>query len=112
MTTASVQDFLSKVSEDTALQSELAQALESENDAEAVTTLARSKGYEFSVDELQAEIQNRQAEITKRQESGELSEDELEAVAGGNLGIPTLTLPTQSYSVCPPTLPNLPTVKW
>jgi hypothetical protein len=41
-----VQEFLTKVEEDQALQTQLAQALESDNDREAVTGLAKSKGYE------------------------------------------------------------------
>jgi hypothetical protein len=40
MSIAAVQEFLSKVAEDQALQSELAQVLEAENDRQAVTDLA------------------------------------------------------------------------
>jgi predicted ribosomally synthesized peptide with nif11-like leader len=78
-----VQEFLAKVEEDQALQTQLAQALESDNDREAVTALAKSKGYEFSSDELWAEIQKRQAEFSSKEAAGELSDAELEAVAGG-----------------------------
>jgi hypothetical protein len=42
MSTTAVQDFLTKVSEDQALQGELAKALESDNDRQAVTALANS----------------------------------------------------------------------
>ncbi|MDB9449032.1 Nif11 family protein, partial [Dolichospermum circinale] len=38
-----VEDFLNQVGEDATLQAELGQALESENDREAVTALAHSK---------------------------------------------------------------------
>jgi len=57
--------------------------LEAENDREAVTALAKSKGYDFSSEELWAEIQKRQAEFSQQEASGELSDEELEAVAGG-----------------------------
>ena len=83
MSTTAVQDFLTKVGEDKALQGELTKALEAENDREAVTALAQSNGYEFTSDELGAEIQARQAEFERRQTAGELSDEELEAVAGG-----------------------------
>ena len=77
---------LNQVGEDATLQAELGQALESENDREAVAALANSKGYEFSSDELWAEIQKRQAELAQSQAAGELSDAELEAVAGGTAG--------------------------
>ena len=78
-----VEAFLNQISEDEALQAELVKALEAENDREAVTELANSKGYDFTSDELWAEIQKRQAEFEQKQTSGELSDEELEAVAGG-----------------------------
>ena len=78
-----VEAFLNQISEDEALQAELVKALEAENDREAVTELANSKGYDFSSDELWAEIQKRQAEFERKQAAGELSDEELEAVAGG-----------------------------
>jgi predicted ribosomally synthesized peptide with nif11-like leader len=87
MSTTAVQDFLTKVSEDQALQGELAKALEAENDRQAVTDLANSKGYDFSPDELWAEVQARQADFEKRQAAGELSDEELEAVAGGETAL-------------------------
>jgi len=83
MSDTKVEEFLKKVEEDQALQSELAKALESENDREAVTALANSKGYDFSSDELWAGIQKRQAEFSQHEAAGELSDEELEAVAGG-----------------------------
>jgi predicted ribosomally synthesized peptide with nif11-like leader len=83
MSNQKVQEFLTKVGEDPSLQTELSHALESENDRQAVTDLAKSKGYEFSSDELWAEVQKRQAEFSIKQTDGELSEAELETVAGG-----------------------------
>jgi predicted ribosomally synthesized peptide with nif11-like leader len=83
MSNPKVEEFLNKIGEDSSLQTELAQALESDNDRQAVTALAKSKGYEFSSDELWAEVQKRQAELSTNQTAGELSDAELEAVAGG-----------------------------
>ena len=83
MSASAVQDFLGKVAADSALQNDLAKALEAENDRQAVADLAKSKGYDFSSEELATEIERRQQEIAKRQEAGELNDEELEAVAGG-----------------------------
>ena len=83
MTTTAVQKFFETVGEDEALQAELAQALEAENDREAVTQLAKAKGYDFSPEELWTEVQKRQAEAQDKVEAGELSDDDLEQVAGG-----------------------------
>ena len=81
MTVTAVQEFLTKVGEDEALQGELATALDAENDRQAVTELADSKGYDFTPEELWAEVQKRQAEAPEG--AGELSDEDLEAVAGG-----------------------------
>ncbi|MDJ0713524.1 MAG: Nif11-like leader peptide family natural product precursor [Prochloraceae cyanobacterium] len=83
MSTESAKQFLDKAGEDEQLAQEIAKAMEAENDRQAVTELAATKGYQFTSDELWAEIQNRQNELQQRQDSGELSEEELEAVAGG-----------------------------
>ena len=83
MTTAQVEQFLEKVGQDEALQKELAGALAAEDDRQAVTNLAQAKGYEFTPEELWQEVQKRQAEAQNQQDSGELSDEELEAVAGG-----------------------------
>lgn len=83
MSIEAVNQFLQRVSEDASLQEELAQALASADDRTATTELAGKYGYEFSSDELWQEIQNRQSELERRQEAGELNEEELEAVAGG-----------------------------
>lgn len=81
MAITSVQEFLTKVGQDQALQTELATALEAENDRQAVTELAKSKGYDFSPEELWAEVQKRQA--AAQEAAGELSDKALEEVAGG-----------------------------
>ncbi|MFN6486738.1 MULTISPECIES: Nif11-like leader peptide family natural product precursor [unclassified Nostoc] len=83
MSNPKVEEFLNTIADDPSLQGEVAAALESDNDREAVTALAKSRGYEFSSDELWAEIQKRQAEFSHKEEVGELSDEELEAVAGG-----------------------------
>ncbi|WNZ43913.1 Nif11-like leader peptide family natural product precursor [Leptolyngbya boryana CZ1] len=94
MSTQAVTDFLEKVSEDQTLQSELVQALKSDNDREAVTQLGNGRGYEFTSEELWAEIQKRQAEFEQKRSAGELelSDEELEAVAGGEVLIVTMIL--------------------
>ncbi|ARV58823.1 hypothetical protein BZZ01_09395 [Nostocales cyanobacterium HT-58-2] len=83
MSTQAVNQFLQKVVEDPQLQEELTKALDSENDRQSATELAGKHGYQFTPDELWAEIQNRQSEFQQNQDSGELNEEELEAVAGG-----------------------------
>lgn len=89
MTITAVNEFLTKVGEDEALQAELATALDSEDDRKAVTELAESKGYDFTPEELWAEVQKRQAEGETKQAEGELSDEELEAVAGGEFVVAT-----------------------
>ncbi len=88
MSMSAVQEFLTKVSEDQALQEQIAKAMESDNDRQAVAELARSKGFDFTTEELAQEIQNRENIARQQLEAGELSEDELESVAGG--ATPTL----------------------
>jgi len=84
--------------------------LESENDREAVTALAKSKGYDFSSEELWAEIQKRQAELNQQEASGKLSDEELEAVASG---ISPTIIPTIIGSVDSATAGiTLPQIKW
>ena len=85
MSTTAVQEFLGKVAEDKELQGEMAKALESENDREAVTALALAKGYEFTTEELWQEVQARQEAVKQRMDAGELSDEELQAVAGGEV---------------------------
>lgn len=83
MNREAVNQFLQKVTEEPQLQQEFAKALEAGNDLQAATDLAAKHGYQFTPDELQAEVQNRQSEFQQRQDAGELNEEELEAVAGG-----------------------------
>jgi predicted ribosomally synthesized peptide with nif11-like leader len=89
MSTQAAAEFLDKVGEDASLLEELAKAMEAEDDRGAAAQLAISKGYEVTPDELWEEVQKRQAEFGERQDAGELSDEELEAVAGGEAVIAT-----------------------
>ena len=95
MSMEAVNQFLTKVSEDQQLQAELAQAMEAEDDQQAATELAAKYGYDFTPDELGLEIQNRQSEFQSNQEAGTLSEEELEAVAGGGMVSITVSVATR-----------------
>ncbi len=83
MSSEAVNQFLNQANEDEQLAQEIAKAMDSDNDRQAITELAATKGYQFTSEELWAEIQKRQSEFEQRQEAGELNEEELEAVAGG-----------------------------
>ena len=85
MSIKSVKQFLSKVTEDQELQAELATAMEAENDRQAATELGAKHGFQFTPEELGSEIANRQSEFQTKQSANELSEQELEAVAGGSV---------------------------
>jgi len=111
MSASAVQEFLEKVQTDESLAQELITALEAENDREAVAELATSKGYEVTSEELWAEIQKRQEEIQKRQEAGELSDEELEAVAGGGTPI-VLKSVKATIEIATMVTPRLPRPKW
>ncbi len=89
MSAQAAAEFLDKVGEDASLLEELAKAMEAEDDRGAAAQLAISKGYEVTPDELWEEVQKRQAEFGERQDAGELSDEELEAVAGGEAVIAT-----------------------
>src|SRR6056297_2123080 len=81
--------FLERVQSDEQIQEELAQVIESADNAgedadrEGATNLGKKYGYDFTSEELWAEIQNRQNQFQQRQASGERTDEELEAVAGG-----------------------------
>jgi len=80
---AAVQ-FLEAVPENEELQQKLVKVLEtSENDREEAAKLANEYGYDITPEELWAEIQKRQQDLEARKEAGELTDEELEAVAGG-----------------------------
>ncbi|MBD2395823.1 Nif11-like leader peptide family natural product precursor [Cyanobacterium aponinum UTEX 3222] len=84
MSQESAVQFLEAVPENEELQQKLVAILESsENDREDAAQLANEYGYDITPDELWAEIQKRQQDLEARQEAGELTDEELEAVAGG-----------------------------
>ena len=82
MSLEAVNQFLERVNQDPALQQELAQAVESAapgEDRVAAAEIGAKYGYSFTPDEIGETM-----EATQKQQSGEeLSEEELEAVAGG-----------------------------
>ncbi|WP_330204438.1 Nif11-like leader peptide family natural product precursor [Cyanobacterium sp. Dongsha4] len=88
MSQEAVVQFLDAVPENEELQQRLVAILESsENDRADAAELANEYGYDITPDELWTEIQKRQAQASERQEAGELTDEELEAVAGGELVI-------------------------
>jgi predicted ribosomally synthesized peptide with nif11-like leader len=115
MSTQSVTQFLERVETDEQLQAELAQVIESASGASeegadriGATELGKKYGYEFSSEELWAEIQKRQSQLQERQGSGELSDEELEAVAGGG-EIWITTIFTATATVVTALIPK---IKW
>jgi len=64
-----------------------------------VTALAKSKGYDFSSEELWAAIQKRQAEFSQKEAAGELSDEELEAVAGGATPIASMVVASAAATI-------------
>ena len=73
MSEEQLKAFLEKVKADTSLQ----EKLKATSDADAVASIAKEEGFSISVDDIRA------------QQSGvsELSDEELEGVAGGATGI-------------------------
>jgi predicted ribosomally synthesized peptide with nif11-like leader len=117
MSTQAAAEFLDKIGEDASLLEELAKALEAEDDRTAAAQLAASKGYEVTPDELWEEVQKRQADFSRRQDAGELSDEELEAVAGGEAVVATViiglvsSITAASVSAFTPKIP-IPKIKW
>ena len=90
MTNQAVVNFMEKVAQDKELQSQLSEVLASQFDDRQATNsaaeLAKKHGFDFTSEQLSAEIKKRQEEFQQRVESGaELSEQELETVSGGTL---------------------------
>ncbi len=77
-----VQQFLTLVVSDSSLMDEVTKALDADDERTAVTALAKTKGYDFTPQELGAEMEK--VEQIKR-EKAELSDAQLEAVAGGTV---------------------------
>ncbi|MGD1913914.1 MAG: Nif11-like leader peptide family natural product precursor [Rivularia sp. (in: cyanobacteria)] len=80
MSIDAVNQFLEKVAQDSKIQEELAQVMEAEDHRQAAVELGAKHGFEFTSEELMTEVEKRQQAAI---ESGQLSEEELEAVAGG-----------------------------
>jgi hypothetical protein len=83
MSSEAVNQFFQKIDEDRQLQQEFASALKAENNRQTTMELANRYGYQGTSDELWGEIQNIQSEFQSKLDSGEVSEKELEAIAGG-----------------------------
>jgi len=95
MSEEQLKAFLEVVKADAGLQEQLKAA----GDADAVVAIAKAAGFVISADEL-----NSKAEISR-----EISEEELEGVAGGGdpvlAGGPSLDTPCGPYPVPPPYRP-------
>ena len=67
--------FLEKVKGDTSLQEKLKAA----SDADAVVSIAKEEGFSISIDDIKAQL----LELSDEAGDAELSDEELEGVAGG-----------------------------
>ncbi|MFQ3612702.1 MAG: Nif11-like leader peptide family natural product precursor [Cyanobacteriota bacterium] len=113
MSAQAVTDFLTKVTENEDLMKEVIQVLDAEDDREAVASLAAQKGFEFTPEELWAEVYRRQAEFSRRQDLGELTDEELEAIAGGEMLVATaLTVGLVTALGSAVSIAAAPKVKW
>ncbi len=79
MSIEAVNQFLEQVSSNQQLQAEVTQAMEEENDRLAVTQLAAKHGFKFTPEELGSQVEK----SLESPKEDELSEAELESVAGG-----------------------------
>jgi predicted ribosomally synthesized peptide with nif11-like leader len=79
MSTSNLEKFTSLVVSDAALRDRLASATSLDGATEMAIQIAQEKGYNFSVEEMKTKLE----EIYKANQSGELSDELLEAVAGG-----------------------------
>ncbi|RUS94721.1 hypothetical protein DSM106972_092560 [Dulcicalothrix desertica PCC 7102] len=79
MSTSNMEKFTSAVISDAALRDRLAAADSLDSATEMAMQIAQEKGYNFSVEEMKAKLE----EIYNANQSGELSDELLEAVAGG-----------------------------
>lgn len=85
MSTAAVDQFLSAVSQNELMLEEVAQVINSnrEYDREAVVQVAAKYGYEFTADELGVCVDRCYGEFLSQRQPTELSEDNLQGIAGG-----------------------------
>ena len=84
MSEEQLKAFLEKVKADTSLQEKLKAAA----DSDAVLAIAKEAGFSISADDL-------------KNAQSELSDDELEGVAGGGYGAPGRCAPTEGF-LCEP----------
>lgn len=89
MSTSSLENFSSVIISDPTLRDRLASAPDLNSATEIALQIAQEKGYNFSVEEVKAKLE----EIYRANQSGELSDEILESVAGGkgsvNVGVNT-----------------------
>ena len=79
MSTEAAAKFLEQLANDDSMKAELDQTRETRQDRiQAVVALGEIKGYEFTADDCATIV-----ETAKKVQDGELTEAELEAVAGG-----------------------------
>jgi predicted ribosomally synthesized peptide with nif11-like leader len=109
MTIRALADFLERANGDQALQAELSSAVEGkeESGCDELVRLAAGHGYHFTGEELHDALEKLRRQSTE----GELSDDDLEAVAGGrtdffrsfNTRVPWMSSPlfVLKYSVSP-----------
>ncbi|WP_342596843.1 Nif11-like leader peptide family natural product precursor [Cyanobacterium aponinum UTEX 3222] len=91
MSKEAVEKFFARIPEDNELQQKLVSILQEDIDHRQETAkLAQEYGFDVTAEELSEEVKQRQEEFAQNQESEELSEEELESVAGGS--IPTATV--------------------
>jgi predicted ribosomally synthesized peptide with nif11-like leader len=107
MSLEAVNQFLVKVTENSQIQEELAKAMQSENDRQAVVELGAKYGFQFSGEELMQEIEKRQQAAS----AGELNDEALESVAGGFCGFCGFCLPTVTPPM-PTTITRRPSKQW
>ena len=84
MSIESVNQFFQEVGQDAAMQQQLQSATDKPSFVNKVMELGHQKGYGFSASEVETSLNSLAAQVQSQTGAdGELSEDELEAVAGG-----------------------------
>ena len=79
MSTEAVQEFLAEVGRDAELRQELRRAIQGKpTTGEAIVEVAERHGHEFEVEELDEVVR-----AVRAQQTGELTDEDLESVAGG-----------------------------
>lgn len=91
MTIENVKQFLEKAQSDNGLRMKLTAVAKTDRSAalDAVVKLAAESGFAFTAEELSAAVHD---EIARQQQSGELSDKQLEEISGGFGGDSTILL--------------------